>query len=67
MIGKIEIGATRRHAVFAEPPPLGLVGLAIGCAALTPITSSFRLTSAGLSAAGIDFYEQVVPKKDQFA
>jgi succinate-acetate transporter protein len=53
MIRKIEIGATHRHEVFAEPTPLGLIGLAIGCAALTPIAFGFRLTPAGLSTAAV--------------
>jgi uncharacterized protein len=53
MIRKIEIGATHRNEVFAEPTPLGLIGLAIGCAALTPIAFGFRLTPAGLSTAAV--------------
>jgi succinate-acetate transporter protein len=39
--------------VFAEPTPLGLIGLAIGCAALTPIAFGFRLTPAGLRTAAV--------------
>jgi succinate-acetate transporter protein len=53
MIRRIDIGATHRHEVFAEPTPLGLIGLAIGCAALTPIAFGFRLTPAGLSTAAV--------------
>jgi succinate-acetate transporter protein len=53
MIRKIDIGTTHRHEVFAEPTPLGLIGLAIGCAALTPIAFGFRLTPAGLSTAAV--------------
>jgi succinate-acetate transporter protein len=53
MIRKIEMGASRRHEVFAEPTPLGLIGLAIGCAALTPIAFGFRLTPAGLRTAAV--------------
>jgi succinate-acetate transporter protein len=53
MIRKIEFGAAHRHEVFAEPTPLGLIGLAIGCAALTPIAFGFRWTPAGLSTAAV--------------
>jgi len=53
MIRKIELGATARHEVFAEPTPLGLIGLSIGCAALTPIAFGFRLTPAGLRTAAV--------------
>jgi succinate-acetate transporter protein len=53
MIKKVDLGATRRHEVFAEPTPLGLIGLAIGCAALTPIAFGFRLTPAGLRTAAV--------------
>ncbi len=35
MIQKIELG--KKHELFAEPTPLGLIGLAVGCAALLPI------------------------------
>ena len=53
MIRRIELGATTRHEVFAEPTPLGLIGLTIGCAALTPIAFGFRLTPAGLRTAAV--------------
>lgn len=53
MIRKIQLGATTRHEVFAEPTPLGLIGLSIGCAALTPIAFGFRLTPAGLRTAAV--------------
>jgi succinate-acetate transporter protein len=53
MIRRVEMGAPRRHEVFAEPTPLGLIGLAIGCAALTPIAFGFRLTPAGLRTAAL--------------
>jgi succinate-acetate transporter protein len=53
MIRKLDLGTTRRHEVFAEPTPLGLIGLAIGCAALTPIAFGFRLTPAGLRTAAV--------------
>ena len=47
------MGPPRRHEVFAEPTPLGLIGLAIGCAALTPIAFGHRLTPAGLGTAAV--------------
>ena len=53
MMRKVEMGTPRRHEVFAEPTPLGLIGLAIGCAALTPIAFGFRLTPAGLRTAAV--------------
>jgi uncharacterized protein len=51
MINRVEL--TRKHEVFAEPTPLGLIGLAIGCAALTPIAFGFSLTPAGLKTAAM--------------
>ena len=39
--------------VFAEPTPLGLIGLAIGCAALVPIAFGLTLTPAALETAAI--------------
>jgi len=53
MIKKIELGATTRHEVFAEPTPLGLIGLSIGCATVTPIAFGFRLTPADLRTAAV--------------
>ncbi len=53
MISKIEFGPAVHREVFAEPTPLGLIGLALGCAALTPIAFGFRLTPAGLSTAAV--------------
>src|SRR4051812_20421967 len=51
MIRKIEL--IRKHEVFAEPTPLGLIGLAIGCAALTPIAFGVALTPAALKTAAM--------------
>jgi succinate-acetate transporter protein len=53
MISKIEFGPAAHREIFAEPTPLGLIGLALGCAALTPIAFGFRLTPAGLSTAAV--------------
>jgi len=36
---------------FAEPTPLGLLGLAVGCAALTPIAFGVALTPSALETA----------------
>jgi succinate-acetate transporter protein len=41
-----------REAV-ADPTPMGLLGLAIGCAALTPIAFGRSLTPAGLETAAV--------------
>ena len=51
MIRKIEL--IQKHEIFAEPTPLGLIGLAIGCAALTPIAFGHGLTPAGLKTAAM--------------
>ena len=39
--------------LFADPTPLGLIGLAVGCAALTPIALGKSLTPAGLETAAM--------------
>lgn len=39
--------------VVADPTPMGLLGLAIGCAALTPIAFGRSLTPAGLETAAL--------------
>lgn len=39
--------------IFAEPTPMGLIGLAIGCAALTPIALGLTLTPAALKTAAM--------------
>jgi succinate-acetate transporter protein len=54
MIKKVELLPPAGHAgLFAEPTPLGLLGLAVGCAALTPIAFGFGLTPAGLKTAAM--------------
>lgn len=52
MIRKVELGIIPRQP-FAEPSPLGLIGLAIACAALLPMTLGFGLTPAGLKTASM--------------
>ena len=39
--------------VVADPTPMGLLGLAIGCAALVPIAFGKSLTPAGLETAAV--------------
>lgn len=51
MLKKLDLGAHKE--VFAEPTPLGLIGLAIGCAALTPIAFGYSLTPSGLKTAAV--------------
>ncbi len=51
MIKRVEL--LKKHETFAEPTPLGLLGLAIGCAALTPIAFGYKVSAAGLKTAAI--------------
>src|SRR4051812_8510363 len=51
MIQKIELG--KKHELFAEPTPLGLIGLAVGCAALLPIALGYTATPAALKTAAM--------------
>jgi uncharacterized protein len=53
MIRKVDLGPPHAREVFAEPAPLGLLGLAIGCAALTPIAFGWSQTPAALSTAAM--------------
>lgn len=53
MIRKAELGRPVHTEVIAEPTPLGLVCLAIGCAALVPIAFGKGLTPAGLQTAAM--------------
>lgn len=45
--------APPHREVFADPTPLGLIGLAVGCAALVPIAFGYALTPAGLKTAAM--------------
>lgn len=45
--------APPHREIFADPTPLGLIGLAVGCAALTPIAFGYGLTPAGLQTAAM--------------
>jgi uncharacterized protein len=51
MIRRVELGIPRHP--FAEPSPLGLIGLAIACAALIPMTLGYGLTPSGLKTAAM--------------
>jgi succinate-acetate transporter protein len=42
-----------RPVPFADPTPLGLIGLAVGCAALVPVALGLAVTPAALSTAAI--------------
>lgn len=44
---------TGNKMIFGDPTPLGLLGLAIGCAALTPMAFGYALTPAGFKTAAI--------------
>src|SRR5215211_2053937 len=39
--------------IFADPTPLGLIGLAIGCAALLPIALGVKVGASGLITAAV--------------
>jgi succinate-acetate transporter protein len=52
MMQKIELTSGHRE-VFAEPTPMGLIGLAIGCAALLPVALGLSLTPAALKTAAM--------------
>lgn len=48
MIKKVDLGTSPgHHGVFGNPAPLGLLGLAVSCAALTPITFGYGITPEG--------------------
>jgi uncharacterized protein len=53
MITKAELGLPTHTERIADPTPLGLIALAIGCAALTPIAFGASLTPAGLRTAAV--------------
>jgi succinate-acetate transporter protein len=49
----MEPTASAAPTPFAESTPLGLLGLAVGCAALTPVAFNVALTPAALHTAAI--------------
>ncbi len=48
MIRKVELATPRPQTLFAEPSPLGLIGLAIACAALIPMALGYGLSPVEL-------------------
>ena len=53
MTSHAEPGATTHSATIADPTAIGLICLAIGCAALVPIAFGVSLTPAGLKTAAV--------------
>ena len=53
MTSHAEAGQTTPPALIADPTPIGLICLAIGCAALVPIAFGLSLTPAALKTAAI--------------
>lgn len=53
MITRIDIGAKPHGEPFAEATPVGLIGLAIGCAALTPIAFGMTMQPGTLRTAAM--------------
>ncbi|MDN5277987.1 MAG: uncharacterized protein PWR01_1952 [Clostridiales bacterium] len=51
MIKKIDFGVASPHSVFGNPAPLGLFGLAIACAALTPIAFGYGISETGINSS----------------
>src|SRR5512143_175325 len=53
--GMVQLAPASFHGkeAVADPTPMGLLGLAIGCAALTPIAFGKSLTPAGLETAAV--------------
>lgn len=45
------MSSTSAREIFGEPTPLAMIGLAVGCAALTPIAFGHALTPAGFRTA----------------
>jgi len=53
MVEKMNLFSPSHVEPYGTPAPLGLLGLAIGCAALTPIGFGFCITPAGLKTAAV--------------
>ncbi|HOT75983.1 MAG TPA: GPR1/FUN34/YaaH family transporter [Candidatus Wallbacteria bacterium] len=52
MIKKVDLDFTHKE-VFASPTPLGLIGLAVSCAALMPIALGYTLTPAAFKTTAV--------------
>jgi len=53
MIRKVDIGLSPTREPLGNPTPLGLLGLALGCAALTPAGFGYALTPGGFTTAAL--------------
>jgi succinate-acetate transporter protein len=53
MIRKVELGLSPHREILGNATPLGLLGLAIGSAALTPIAFGYALTPGALRTAAL--------------
>lgn len=53
MIKKVDLGMAAGHGVFGNPAPLGLLGLAVSCAALMPVALGLSLSKAALITAAV--------------
>jgi hypothetical protein len=53
MIRKVELGLSPHREVLANPTALGLIGLAIGCAALVPIGFGYSVSPGALRTAAL--------------
>ena len=53
MIKKVDLELSPHKEVFASPTPLGLIGLAISCAALMPVAVGYTLTPAALKTVAV--------------
>lgn len=53
MIKKVDLELNPHKEVFASPTPLGLIGLAISCAALMPVAVGHTLTPAAFKTVAV--------------
>jgi len=53
MIRKVELGMSPNREPLGNATPLGLIGLAIGCAALTPIAFGYSVSPGALETAAV--------------
>ncbi|MBI4862348.1 MAG: hypothetical protein HY815_19125 [Candidatus Riflebacteria bacterium] len=53
MVRKIDVTTPAHSEPYGNPVPLGLLGLGVGCAALTPIAFGHGLEPAGLKTAAL--------------
>jgi len=53
MIKKVDLELSPHKEIFASPTPLGLIGLAISCAALMPVALGYTLTPAAFKTVAV--------------